>query len=361
VQRAEARATGTPGGSVAGSLTPAPPPPPPPPPVASTLNQTIQTSTQQAAVQQTEQRSPQENLGPRPTVTLSGFVGGLMTSFFTGTSSSSQPSTGVAAGTATVALNAATSRVQANFNGGVERPPGSAYLPTEFAYQFGSTDPNLDPQGAYGDYNTFAAGAALDKQGKPLSTINGMAITDQTGAMLVIDRETAKQFAAQSGNPTTNFCDCDYTRWGLWASNSTQGPYNDTAIGFWVAGRPTTAPEVPTTGQATYAGHVIANIDNAGSNYVATGNFSNTVNFGARTGQVTVTGLDNTTYAGQVQFLPDPRNFAGSLAGDVGQRQMGLTGSFYRGALSPVGEMGGAVAISGPGYLGGGIFAAKMK
>ncbi|KPG00656.1 hypothetical protein IP86_06630 [Rhodopseudomonas sp. AAP120] len=356
VQRAENRATGTPGGSVAGSLTPAPPPPPPPPPVAASLNQTIQTSTQQAAVNQIAQ----ESIAARPSITLSGFVGALMTTLTNSSTYYTGPSTGTAIGTARVALDATTGRVQANFDGGVAHGPNTHYLPTTFNYQFGSTDPTLDSQSGYGDYNNFAAGAQMDKTGKPLSTINGMAITDHSGAMVTVTRDQARQYA--DGGSSTNFCDCDYTRWGLWASQSTQGPYLDTALGFWVAGRPTTAGEVPLSGQATYAGHVVANIENGGSpQYVATGNFSNTVNFGARTGQVAVTGLDNTNYAGQVQLMQDPRNFAGSLAGDAGARQMALTGSFFRGANSPVGEMGGAVAISGAGYLGGGIFAAKMK
>lgn len=356
VQRAENRATGTPGGSVAGSLTPVPPPPPPPPPVAASLNQTIQTSTQQAAAKQVAQ----ESIAARPSITLSGFVGALMTTITNSSTYYSGPSTGIAVGTARVALDATSGRVQANFDGGVAHGPNSGYLPTTFNYQFGSTDPSLDGQSGYADYGNFAAGAAIDKTGKPLSTINGLPITDQTGAMVTVTRDQARQYADEGGT-TTNFCDCDYTRWGLWASQSKQGPYLDTALGFWVAGRPTTAGEVPLSGQATYGGHVIANIENAGSNYVATGNFSNTVNFGSRTGQVTVTGLDSTNYVGQVQFMQDPRYFAGSLAGDAGARQMAMTGSFFRGANSPVGEMGGAVAISGASYLGSGIFAAKMK
>ncbi|MCG6203382.1 FecR domain-containing protein [Rhodopseudomonas sp. HC1] len=367
VRRAEARATGTPGGSVAGSLTPSPPPPPPPPPVASTLTQTIQTSTQQAAVQQQIDQRPTPNPppppppppDPRPSLSLSGFVTGLMRTFVN--DSESGPSTGLIGGTATVALDGTSGRMQANFNGQVAHPPDSAYLPSDFSYQFGSTDPALDPQSVYADYNNFGGSAAHDKTGKPLSTINGMAITNHTAAMITVTPETARMLSAESGSTATTFCECDYTRWGLWTSQSTQGPYLDNALGFWVAGRPTTVAEVPTYGVATYNGHVIANIDNNGANYVASADFSNTVNFGSRTGQVTVTGLDSTNYVGQVQFMQDPRNFVGSLAGNTGDRQMALTGSFFRGVSSPVGEMGGAVALTGTNYLGSGIFAAKMK
>ena len=72
---------------------------------------------------------------------------------------------------------------------------------------------------------------------------------------------------------------------------------------------------------------------------------------------MSVTNLDSTNYSGTVNFNNDPRNFGGTLAGDVGNRIMALQGSFFQGARSPVGEMGGSVALSGTNYLGSGIFA----
>ncbi|MBS0530568.1 MAG: hypothetical protein JSS22_14445, partial [Proteobacteria bacterium] len=57
----------------------------------------------------------------------------------------------------------------------------------------------------------------------------------------------------------------------------------------------------------------------------------------------------------------DPRNFAGTLAGNVGNRTMALQGSFFQGSTSPVGEMGGKVGIAGTNYLATGIFAASVK
>ena len=108
-----------------------------------------------------------------------------------------------------------------------------------------------------------------------------------------------------------------------------------------VAGRPVAnISDVPTIGQATYTGHVIANVNNAG--FVA-GGFSNTVDFGARTGAVSVTNLDSTNYSGTVNFDNDPRNFGGTIAGNNNNRSMTLQGSFFQGPSSPVGEMGGRV------------------
>ena len=124
---------------------------------------------------------------------------------------------------------------------------------------------------------------------------------------------------------------------------------------------------------ATYTGHAIANIANPNNitSYLAAGTFSNTVNFGARTGAVTIGGLDGTNYAGKVQFVPSttpptaPATFNGTLAGNVGGRTAALAGSFFQGGptnTTPLfGEMGGSINLSNPAgtYLGSGIFAAR--
>jgi hypothetical protein len=131
---------------------------------------------------------------------------------------------------------------------------------------------------------------------------------------------------------------------------------------FWVAGRLPNAGEVPVTGIATYSGHAIAAIRNGSQNYVSAGAFQNVVNFGSRTGSVTVTGLDSTNYAGRMTFSSDPRFFSGSLTGVNNQsRNMIMTGAFFTGRTSSVGEIGGALQVGGPSYLGSGIFAGRMR
>ena len=358
VQRAEARATGTPNGSVIGSGTPQPPTPLPPlNQTASTLNQTIQTSTQQTAVEKT---AAQQASG-----SLFGFIGGLMTTVLTGTSPSSgnygYGTVGPFVGTAVVATDPIRHRVQANFDGSVAQDHHGNYLPGSFNYQFGFLDPNEDPQSGYRDSSNFVAFPAIRRNGQIVSKIDDAPITNQDGVMVTMSRDMAQYYVSLYGMGNVTPCDCDYTKWGFWSSGSNQGPYYDWAHGFWVAGRPPTAGEVPLSGQASYVGHAVAAIQNDGAVYYAAGVFNNTVNFGTRTGQVSVTGLDSTNYAGQVSLLSGTTGFAGSLAGNVGARNMALAGSFFRGVSSPVGEMGGSLAVSGPGYLGAGIFAAKMK
>ncbi|MFT0876247.1 FecR domain-containing protein [Rhodopseudomonas sp. G2_2311] len=357
VQRAEARATGTPNGSVAGSLTPQPPPSPLPPinQTASTLNQTIQTSTQQTAVEKT--------VTQQASGTLFGFIGGLMTTWLLDPGSNYQngASVGRYTGTAQIGIDGSRRRIQANFDGTVSHDQQGPALPSSFSYQFGFLDPNEDPQSGYRDSSNFVAFPAIRRNGQIVSKIDDAPITNQDGVMVTMSRDMAQYYVSLYGMGNVTPCDCDYTKWGFWSSGSNQGPYYDVAQGFWVAGRPPSAGEVPLSGQASYVGHAVAAIQNDGSRYYAAGVFNNTVNFGARTGQVSVTGLDGTNYAGQVSLLSGTTGFVGSLAGDVGSRNMALAGSFFRGVSSPVGEMGGSLAVSGPGYLGAGIFAAKMK
>jgi hypothetical protein len=136
-----------------------------------------------------------------------------------------------------------------------------------------------------------------------------------------------------------------------------------TAPMLWVAGVPTAAGNIPTTGTATYTGHVIADINNGTATYIAAGTFSNNVNFGTRVGTVAINGLDATNYAGTVALTPASTLFAGSLTGNVGARTATINGSFFQGGATNTtplyGEMAGSIAITGTSYLGSGIFAAR--
>jgi hypothetical protein len=358
VARAENRATGKQGGSVAGPLNPTPQVQPLPPinTVVNGLIQTIQTSQQSAVVQTIPHDAPD----PRPTLTLSGWVSGLMQSV-RGGGSSTVPILGLAQ----VALNGTDNRVQANFDGVVLREENdgyySPYSPGRFNYQFGFQNTSENASSDYANYDNFSAQAAIQKNGTVVSTIDGYPITDHTGQMVSVTPAQARQYVTSQGRTdSTTYCTCDYTRWGVWGSESRQFGYTDTVAGFWVAGRPVQVSDIPATGTATYGGHVVAAIQNGNQQYLAGGDLTNTVNFGTRSGTSTVTNFDNTNYSGTLVInQSDPRFLGASLTG--GDRTMVLTGSFFKGATNPVGEMGGSVLVTGSNYVGGGIFAAKMK
>ena len=172
--------------------------------------------------------------------------------------------------------------------------------------------------------------------------------------------------------PGVSFCQCEFTRWGLWSADTFrtdvtgQNGFSDrTGIGTWVAGRAANIADVPTSGTATYNGHVLASISqNGGNSYLAASNFSNTINFGTRTGAVSIPSLDGSTYNGTVNLrTTDPRLFGTvtpitGVGGPQG-RQATIDGSLFRGTTSPIGEIGGRVLLTGPGYVGAGSFAAQ--
>jgi hypothetical protein len=357
IASAEQKATGSSGGSVTGSNMPTPVNP-----IAglinaisSTFTQSVQTSSQDKALQQiTQDQQTGGNTNPRPTVTLTGYVAGL-----DNVANNQNTVVNPISGTSEINLDATNNRVQANLDTYIydSGNPFTQLANTVHAlFQFGSKGSTGPVNGTYVDYNNFYANTPDNY------VVNGLS----TKGVILSANGIATNQIVTSAIPNLTPCQCDYTRWGFWAidwsnTNTSTPTDHEVALGTWVAGRPVASiSDVPITGTATYTGHVVANVQSAG--FVA-GGFSNAVDFGARTGAVSVTNLDNTSYTGNVNFNTDPRNFGGTINSTTfanDGRSMALQGSFFHGKTSPVGEMGGSVAISSTkdNYLGSGIFAA---
>lgn len=298
----------------------------------------------------------------RPEQVLSGWTGGLMQ-----TSSSSSTSAPFAtAGVAQIILDPTQARVQATFDV-VNVTPRSLDHLLVGRFQLGSVNPSQPAQSAYVDYDNFAAREAVTvnqngAQRTQLSSINLQRPTASTTIMVNVPRDVARTIL-----PNTTICDCDYTRWGFWSTDSQRstllgGSRTDRGhMMTWVAGQLPKVSEVPATGSATYTGHVVANVSNNGAQYIASGNMSNTVDFGARSGTASVSNFDGANYSGRLQLGADPRFLGAGLSSDTGNRSMAMTGSFFRGAAGPVGEMGGNVNVIGQNYLGSGIFAGRAR
>jgi hypothetical protein len=336
-----------------------------------------------------------------PALSLQGYVGGVMKTWIyssasatTGTygapyvitNSSGQP------GNVSIYLPGTSSQMGAVFNVASVNNPSSAIIATPLAqaqYNFGSYNPS-DPtntagldeaRGAYVDPANFAGRAQTifdNGANVPTTQINGTAlngVNEYADTFLVTATPVGANttaFLSAISSTTVTPCACDYTQWGFWSvssgrslngSVSTYGDYS-TAPMLWVAGVPTAAGNIPTTGTATYTGHVIADINNGGATYLAAGTFSNAVNFGTRTGAVTIGGLDGAGYSGAVALTPATTLFAGGLTstGILG-RTAAINGSFFQGGptnTTPLyGEMGGSIILNGPNYMGSGIFAAR--
>lgn len=329
----------------------------------SQINQTVQTTTNQSRVETVAAEAGQN-------ASLTAWTGGLVRSFL---GSSQLGSTVMAIGVGTVQNDAGRNRGQANF---VVVGASSTDHQDGFSfgnYQYGSLDPNLPSNRVSASGFEDLVGQvdiltpATTANGEPISTVNNQPLLQHDGLFLEIKPGTQLGRAAEASFGT-KFCECEFTRWGLWDSdgrrNSNSGTIRDYGEFFWVAGQLPNMTDVPTTGTATYVGHAIANISAGQGNYSAAGAFRNVVDFGARTGQVSVSNLDGTNYAGQMFVNSgDPRSLAAALQGvNNPTRSMILTGNFFRGATSPVGEMGGALLINGANhYTGAGIFAGRMQ
>jgi len=256
----------------------------------------------------------------------------------------------------------------------ISLPDGGPEVPGE-VLEFGTRDPDnatgsrSSGRSAYIDWDRFAALDARGPMDDIKSRVRGKTPTSHHAALASSGAVGIKPGDKLLGVKT---CQCEYMRWGFWSSSAegsgtTPGSKTrtETQIGTWVAGRKPAVGTIPESGKATYAGHAIAAIDNAGNRYLASGEFRNSVDFGRRTGAVTVSNLDGTTYTGQIDLRTTTigsrtvtsSDFGGSLNG--GDRTMRLNGSFFASPKDPVKEMGGALSITGPNYMGAGTFAAS--
>jgi hypothetical protein len=344
-----------------------------------------------------------------PTLTLNGYVGGVMVTATGGvqgapanftkpyviTNLTGQP------GDVGIFLPGNSSEMLASFNVGSVNAPTNGMKSSN--YVFGSLNGNNanglnGARGTYVNPSNFAArdaavfanGANIPvslRNGQPLASIGGYAnqqlvTAESVGANTSAFLSSISTIAATPANPTpVKPCACEQTQWGFWsafngATNANgQLTFEDQGVLLlWVGGVPTTVGALSqATGTATYTGHAIANIANiangtGGLTYLAAGTFSAAVDFGARNGAITINGLDNTNYAGTATWVKGTTSFAtpanAPLTGNGG-RTAALAGSFFQGGpTNPTplyGEMGGSLILNGASYLGSGIFAAARK
>ncbi|HZZ21451.1 MAG TPA: hypothetical protein VFE60_02235 [Roseiarcus sp.] len=339
--------------------------------------------------------TPTFSAGAHPDLHLNGYVGGVMVTATGGTRTAptkfttpyvvtnvtGQP------GNVSIQLPGSSSEVFAVFNVG-PGPGAPTGAMTSSSHVFGSTNADRNPlfngaRSAYVNPSNFAAqdavvsvngvsGPASSRNGTTVGFANQQLVTaGSVGANTPAFLSSISTLKATPNNPfPVTPCACQ-TQWGFWSAfnggtDKSDQPFQDQgALLLWVAGTPSNLVanlNLPATGVATYAGHAIANIANPNNitSYLAAGTFSNAVNFGTGKGAVTIGGLDATNYAGTVQLVPKAFTFNGTLASTAGSpvgRTAALNGSFFQGATSPFGEVGGSLILNGPGsYLGSGIF-----
>jgi len=147
-------------------------------------------------------------------------------------------------------------------------------------------------------------------------------------------------------------CACDFLVWGFWSLDAFAASRRRGHLEPWMAGDLPSAADIPASGSASYSGHVVADVSTAGLMYTTFGNYSQTWNFGQRTGSVQITKLDGADYSGVISS-GNGREFSGSIGG--AGRSGAMTGSFFRNGADPAGGVGGNFYLSGPSYRAAGI------
>ena len=166
-------------------------------------------------------------------------------------------------------------------------------------------------------------------------------------------------------------CECEYLSWGYWSGDARrettiEDRNNDREaahIASWVAGEIPDAVDIPATGTASYAGHIVGNVKNGASYYVSAGRFTHQHNFATDTGTFSVTNFDGADYSGAVAASNLRNDFQGADIQGSSNRVMNLRGSFFKAPSQGGGAIpayvGGDFNATGDDYKAGGIFAGE--
>jgi hypothetical protein len=319
-------------------------------------------------------------LASRTSRNMLGYIGGVTQTITTSgvaqsrifwTLSTSGGTTDATLGDITITANgkvrtsASANKVQASFNAANALGTAtSAILRT----QFGDLDPtafgdasSTKGHSAFFDDESFGAGAA-DNGTNQVDGTNVLGDRAQLYLVTNVSEATASLFSAAG----VTACTCAFLNWGLWGGNlenSVASNNERVHLAGWVAGQLPTQVQVPTTGTATYSGHLIGSVVSGAAAYVAAGGFQNAWNFGTRSGTLSITNFDGRSFSGSASApVGSPRDFSGSFhtSGFSGQ----LRGSFFRSSTDVVAGQGGDfhiidTATSGTNYKASGIFAAQ--
>jgi len=154
-----------------------------------------------------------------------------------------------------------------------------------------------------------------------------------------------------------SFCSCQLLEGGYWLADARDSSNNTDRfhLATWVAGALPSAVDIPTSGTATYVGHLNGSVDNNGTRYQAVGKFENAWDFSNQSGSVTVTNFDGENFSSVSVLASNRREFAGS--GSNSTKSI----SFYKGGTDATKEQGGQFHVQGTNYKAGGTFAAARQ
>ncbi|MCU0757415.1 MAG: transferrin-binding protein-like solute binding protein, partial [Xanthomonadales bacterium] len=191
-----------------------------------------------------------------------------------------------------------------------------------------------------------------------------MAATNHEQGSYMVSSGVVEAKIFDGGNSSQICNTCEFMTWGWWGRNRAgEVPY-EVHLGNWIVGVNPEAIDMPPSGSATYAGHAVGTVMNGTNRYIATGELDATMDFGTRTGTISVGGFDGRDFSTSVSFDNNgaPKaTFAGSSSGNI---DMSVSGAFAQGPggfdmpPDPVkGIMGNFTASDGNGWSSSGIFA----
>jgi len=158
-------------------------------------------------------------------------------------------------------------------------------------------------------------------------------------------------------------CECAFMQWGFWGAdivNPDTSVRERIHLGQFVAGDLASAAEIAAlSGTATYTGHAVADVINAGQLYKAGGGFTLSYSFGPKTGTAMINNMDGRTYASIVDGSSTPNLPSGALmqTAGIGMAANGTIGlGFFRNGADASAGVGGQFSVSNiAGYSANGI------
>lgn len=150
------------------------------------------------------------------------------------------------------------------------------------------------------------------------------ATSDTDGSYIVSsDVVPAAIFANETSSAICNAC--SFMTWGWWGQAAVGESSKSVHLGNWIIGKQPENSAMPSSGTATYTGNAVGTVLNNGAQYIATGTMSSTMNFGTRTGTVSVSGYDSKNFSAAVSFGSSTATFSGSSTSGI---TASVTGAF---------------------------------
>ena len=235
----------------------------------------------------------------------------------------------------------------------------------DVAVYFGCTNSpcTAGAESVYLDDDTFAA---IENPDLISSYNTGGFLTNQVDGDAKFYLVTSNYFDSNNFLPDgTELCVCEYVKWGFWGGTHFDGSAGDENarihLATWVAGGDIcNGCTLPTGIRATYQGHLIGSVINAGQLYLAAGSYEQVVDFngpGSYSYSITVPDFDGETYT-RTGVAGSQGTFGVAISGGGEDRTLAINGAFYGGGGDTAAEVAGGFRVTGTDYQAAGIVAA---